>query len=587
MNISRSALVVPRGSKRILVKCLLLLDRIAYLTFCLVSKLVRGQEVLVVAYHSVGMNPSFYAVTPQMFRVQIDYLRKNYEIVPLDRIVDFAEGKASLPRKSAAITFDDGYRDNFSNAYSYLRKYDLPGTVFVCTGFVGKSMRLGNALLEMLSWREIMEMSRNNVEIGAHMVSHPNLSECSAREAEAEIAESKREIETHIGKPARYFAYPSSKFRRDVGRVVRSLGFRAAFLSGLDGIVQSDDDTLVLHRLEINSSTRSFWFKAAIAKGARWHNRLHQCASPTWRTAACTTPGPKYGNTPGKLNSVDNSEVSVVILTKNSAQTIELCLRSVMDEKPGEVLAIDALSTDGTLEILKRYGVTILTDNVSSLGHSRQMGVQAAKGTYVMFVDSDATLTPGCIGTMRRELEKHGWTGIHAKLLSAENVSYWQRAEAEKFHREHRTAGPADRIDTIVALFQRKTLLACPFDGNVREAAEDVDLSRRLVRTNHRLGISSAVAYHYNRRELQAFVEQRFRYGMGHARLAAKYGIGARTLIAPLSKTFYQIVRDLVAGNIWLLPYWAVEGISIFLGTVLGISRLHSPPLRVRDRITA
>jgi glycosyltransferase involved in cell wall biosynthesis len=267
-----------------------------------------------------------------------------------------------------------------------------------------------------------------------------------------------------------------------------------------------------------------------------------------------------------------DSGVSVVILTRNSARTINRCLKSVLREKPSELLAVDGASTDGTREILRQYGVTILVENTRSMGASRQIGVQAAKGIYVMFVDSDVELAPGCIRVMRRDLETHGWAGVHARLMSAENVSYWQRAEDEKFRREYDRAGPVNRIDTITALFRRDILLACPFDRNLRESFEDVDLSRRLVKNNHQLGVSSAIAYHYHRRAFSAFARQRFRYGLGRAHFYSK-DRKIRTLIDPLLNAIYQILHDSCAGRVWLIPYWAAEGVVVFLGVVVGVSR--------------
>ena len=137
----------------------------------------------------------------------------------------------------------------------------------------------------------------------------------------------------------------------------------------------------------------------------------------------------------------ENLDVSVVILTKNSGHTI--CeKRSVIEEKPGEILVVDGISTDATPNIVRRLGIQMITDPSESLGQSRQLGVEAAKGVYVMFVDSDAVLAPGCVSTMRRELENHNWVGIHARVLSAENVSYWQRAEQEGVSRYYGRVGP-------------------------------------------------------------------------------------------------------------------------------------------------
>jgi glycosyltransferase involved in cell wall biosynthesis len=269
-----------------------------------------------------------------------------------------------------------------------------------------------------------------------------------------------------------------------------------------------------------------------------------------------------------------NFDVSVVILTRNSARTIEACLRSVIEEKPGEILVVDGVSTDATPSIVRRYGIEMISDPSRSLGRSRQFGVQAVRGAYVMFVDSDAVLTPGCMSTMRRELENYGWAGIHARILSAENVSYWQRAEQEEFSRDYDRAGLRKKIDMIAGLFKRDLLLRYPFDPYFVESAEDHDLCRRLVKNKVKLGGSDAVAYHHHRREFYALAKQRFRNGLGAARLGFKYR-ETRIFIDPLLTAISKTIRNVLTKRITLIPYWLVGGLIQFLGVLAGLSRIR------------
>ena len=264
-------------------------------------------------------------------------------------------------------------------------------------------------------------------------------------------------------------------------------------------------------------------------------------------------------------------DVSVVILTKNSARTLERCLESIIREKPKEILAVDGSSTDATLTILKNHNVRIIVEPSGSLGRSRQIGVEAAKGILVMFVDSDVELGPNCISIMRRELLEHEWAGIHARLLSSENVSYWQRAEDEKFRREYDHVGMTNKIDTDIALFRREVILEHPFDPSFRLSSEDADICRRLVAANYRLGVCSAIAYHHHRREFSTFVQQRYRYGLGRAWLGFKYG-DTRTLVTPLLTAISQTIRAVRSGKLWLVPYWVVGGVIEFCAVVIGTS---------------
>jgi glycosyltransferase involved in cell wall biosynthesis len=271
-----------------------------------------------------------------------------------------------------------------------------------------------------------------------------------------------------------------------------------------------------------------------------------------------------------------NPDVSVVILTKNCGRSLARCLDSVVAENPGEILAVDGFSTDETLRILKDYDVKILRESNDSLGYCRQLGVTAAEGDYVMFVDSDVELGKGCITTMRSELRKHGWVGIHARFLSRENSTYWQRAEDEAFSLCRNHVGPTKWIATGAALFRREVLLKHPFDPSMRAASEDRDLSHRLTQSSYCLGVSSAVAYHRHRRETRAFAKQRFRYGVGDARFYLKYkSIGELT--NPFQSSVYFSIYCLVTNRVRLIPYWLVAGIFVFLGLLVGLSRAQHP----------
>jgi peptidoglycan/xylan/chitin deacetylase (PgdA/CDA1 family) len=235
---------------------------------------MSGEETVVLAYHSVDLNDSVYTVSPREFIAQMDYLRKNYNVVPLERIVEYAGGRRDLSGREVAITFDDGYYDNFANAYPYLKKYKLPAAIFVRAGTVGKEMRLDGALLRMLDWDEIIEMSRHDVAIGAHTVNHPDLRSLDIAHARREIAGSKVEIEERIGKPVKYFAYPFARFSDEIANLVRSIGFSAGF--GGDGMIQQGDYLFALNRINIDNSLPFFAFKARIDGGGRWYKNFQK-----------------------------------------------------------------------------------------------------------------------------------------------------------------------------------------------------------------------------------------------------------------------------------------------------------------------
>ncbi|MEW6050252.1 MAG: polysaccharide deacetylase family protein [Candidatus Zixiibacteriota bacterium] len=82
-------------------------------------------------YTQAGINISLAA-----FEKQMAFLAKEYSVVPLGQLVAHLQQGTPLPRRALVITFDDGWRDNFTLAYPILKKYDLPATIFVSTDFI-------------------------------------------------------------------------------------------------------------------------------------------------------------------------------------------------------------------------------------------------------------------------------------------------------------------------------------------------------------------------------------------------------------------------------------------------------------------
>jgi peptidoglycan/xylan/chitin deacetylase (PgdA/CDA1 family) len=246
----------------------------ACLTLGFVSKLSGQEEIVILMYHSVDLTDDFYSVNPEQFRRQIEYLRRNYAIVSLDEMVEFVKEERDLPRKTVAITFDDGFDDFYSNVYPYFRKSELPATVFVATGYVGMKWPFSKAHQKMLSWEKIEEMSENNVEIGAHTVTHPNLLTISLTQVRSEILRSKLEIENHTNKKVDYFSYPLGRYNKPIVEVVKSLKFAAALGGG--GTVRKNSKIFVLNRIQIDSSVDSVLFKARLTKAVDWTKKLEQ-----------------------------------------------------------------------------------------------------------------------------------------------------------------------------------------------------------------------------------------------------------------------------------------------------------------------
>ena len=248
-----------------------------YYVLLILSKLIPARYAVVLTYHSVSNTESFFATPPEVFAKHVEYLRSNHAIVSLEQVFDFVRGKQDLPRGAVAITCDDGYYDNYANVYPLAKKYGIPLTIFVASEYVGKNMPLGNASLQMLSWEQLREMAENDVTIGSHTLTHPDLRQIDIANARYEIEESKTEIERKVGRTVGFFAYPKGSYSRSLFELLESAAFKAAFRTA-DHTARKGDYEYELGRMSIDASVNFTRFRAKSTIAGEWFRQIEETA---------------------------------------------------------------------------------------------------------------------------------------------------------------------------------------------------------------------------------------------------------------------------------------------------------------------
>lgn len=180
------------------------------------------KRIPILMYHHVAdKNGSLY-VRPETFTKQMDYLVQNgYTTVTLPEIVAHLAAGQSLPPKTIVVTFDDGYSDNYSDAYPVLIQRNLKATFFIITQLVGGG--------DYLTWGQIREMSGNSlITFGDHTLSHRVLPKLSKEEVKNEILSAKNILESNLGIKINVFAYPYGNTDKEIEKVLQEGGFIAA-----------------------------------------------------------------------------------------------------------------------------------------------------------------------------------------------------------------------------------------------------------------------------------------------------------------------------------------------------------------------
>jgi peptidoglycan/xylan/chitin deacetylase (PgdA/CDA1 family) len=212
----------------------------------------------ILMYHRVndGHPGDRLTVDPRAFEAQMAFLAASGRpVIRLEDALPALRGAARLPPRAVAITFDDGFRDNYDFAVPVLERFKMPATFFVVTDHVGTERRIERyeGCCEddrVLSWGQVGEMRARGHAIGGHSRSHRELGHLSEDDVADEVAGCRREIEARTGVAPRLFCYPRGSEGPGVRRQVARSGFEGACTVS-PGTNTAGIDPLGLKRTEI------------------------------------------------------------------------------------------------------------------------------------------------------------------------------------------------------------------------------------------------------------------------------------------------------------------------------------------------
>jgi len=236
----------------------------------------------ILMYHMVrdpikGKKFNSLRVSPVDFDVQVRYLAENgWHSFTMDEAY---EQRRSLPEKSVVITFDDGYRDNLTNALPILKKYGFKATIYLVndrhnrdwSGY-RKAKNEGAGLKDepKLSDDEVRELLASGlIEIGAHTQTHANLNSLDEKQSKKEICHSKEQIEMQFQTLCRSFAYPFGLYGEKDKKIVAECGYSNAVTTKAGIADLKRCDPFEIPRITVSGKDHFFVFWLKLRTGKR------------------------------------------------------------------------------------------------------------------------------------------------------------------------------------------------------------------------------------------------------------------------------------------------------------------------------
>lgn len=203
---------------------------------------VSKNKKLILCYHSVGNSGWRFSTHVETFKKQIEFLSKNYKIVPLPKLL-----KSRI--SGVCVTFDDGYLDVYENALPLLKKNKIMATMFVLGSPKNVNRDELDNNLPLLSLDEVIKLKKLGWTIGYHTKTHSNLQNMDEEKLHGEIVSGKTQLEKQLGFDVKYFAYPKGFYSEKVFKFIKQAGFTGAFT--VDGQSLELRNRMLLDRVPI------------------------------------------------------------------------------------------------------------------------------------------------------------------------------------------------------------------------------------------------------------------------------------------------------------------------------------------------
>jgi len=207
--------------------------------------------VPIMMYHNVEDLDHHEAnwVSSENFEYHMAFLRKHhYNVISLQDLVEGTQAGRDFPYKTVAVTFDDGEDNVYTNAFSTLRKYDVPAILFIPSDDLNTE--------GFMTVAQVKEMHSAGIAIGNHGRTQTYLPDLDVKAQTNEIVIGKMKLEDMLGFKIDYFAYPIGGFSDEIKDIVKRSGHKAACATNR-GFDRFNKDVFELNRIRFSNKDNS------------------------------------------------------------------------------------------------------------------------------------------------------------------------------------------------------------------------------------------------------------------------------------------------------------------------------------------
>ena len=230
---------------------------IAMINFAYLKVADKTPHRLVIYYHGID------GVDIASFRKQMEYLARRCTVVKASEIIT-ADGDGA--KNLVAITFDDAFVSVMENAVPILREYGLPAGIFVPVGNLRQkpdwkiAENCSDKSEVVMSKEQIEQLDKEGLEIFSHTMSHPLLTELDEGRLEAELVESKKQLQRIVNHEVVGIGYPHGACDARVRNAAEKAGYRIGFTIE-PHMLDSTTDNLKIGRFSVSPPDSLLKFK--------------------------------------------------------------------------------------------------------------------------------------------------------------------------------------------------------------------------------------------------------------------------------------------------------------------------------------